>query len=173
MSELTRNCEWCLEPFTTEYETKQYCSRAHKERAAQFRKNNRRRTVKTIFARKCIGCAVDFTTSNNQKLYCSADCRKWITEQMKRQRDKDYQNARTPSFKRRIYFASDGICGICEHPIDLRLKWPNLMSYSIDHIVPRSLGGTHGANNLRAAHLGCNAKRGNKPLEQTINQSSN
>lgn len=162
MEQFTIKCEWCSEVFTTEYPTKTYCSRYHKERAAQFRKNNRRRTVQTIYARQCIGCSVDFTTTNNQKTYCSTDCRQWVKEQMKRERDKEYQNARTPSFKRRIYFASDGICGICGHPIDLRLKWPNPMSYSIDHIVPRSLGGTHGANNLRAAHNQCNASRGNK-----------
>jgi 5-methylcytosine-specific restriction endonuclease McrA len=71
----------------------------------------------------------------------------------------------TPNFKRRIYFASQGICGICQTMIDLRLQYPNPKSFSIDHIIPRSLGGTHGAKNLQAAHLDCNARRGNKPLE--------
>jgi len=163
MSQLTLKCLWCSELFTSEYPTKQYCNRYHKERAAQFRQSNRRRSVKTIYAKTCIGCETPFTTTNANKIYCASDCRDWTVENMKRERDKEYLNARTPSFRRRVYFASNGTCGICNELIDLRLKWPDPMSYSIDHIVPRSLGGTHGAKNLRAAHNRCNAVRGNKP----------
>lgn len=171
MSQLTRKCQWCSELFTTEYDTKQYCSRYHKESAAQFRRNNRKKSVKTIYVKKCIGCSTEYSTTNRLKDYCSQDCRAWIKEMMKRERDKEYQNARTPSFRRRVYFASSGTCGICNELIDLRLKWPNPMSYSIDHIVPRSLGGTHGINNLQAAHLQCNAVRGNRPLTNPASQN--
>jgi 5-methylcytosine-specific restriction endonuclease McrA len=31
---------------------------------------------------------------------------------------------------------------------------------SLDHILPRSLGGTHDSSNLRTAHLHCNSMRG-------------
>jgi 5-methylcytosine-specific restriction endonuclease McrA len=37
------------------------------------------------------------------------------------------------------------------------------MSLSIDHIIPRSQGGSHKIDNLRAAHLLCNSQRGAKP----------
>jgi 5-methylcytosine-specific restriction protein A len=33
---------------------------------------------------------------------------------------------------------------------------------SIDHVVPRSLGGTDELDNLRPAHRACNARRGNR-----------
>ena len=173
MSEFTRNCEWCLEPFTTLYETKQYCCRAHKERMQQFRRNNRKRSVKNVYVKECPGCESSFTTSNRIKVFCSEQCQLWHREQFRRERDKEFRNKVTPSFKRRIYFASNGFCGICNQYIDLRLAHPNQMSFSIDHIIPRSLGGTHSFTNLQAAHLGCNAKRGNKSLEQTISESGN
>ena len=173
MSELTRNCEWCLEPFTTQYETKQYCSRAHKERMQQFRRNKRKRSVKNLHVKECPGCKSNFTTSNSIKVFCSEHCQKWHREQFRRERDKEFRNAVNPSFKRRVYFKSHGFCGICNEYIDLRLAHPDPMSFSIDHIIPRSLGGTHSFTNLQAAHLGCNAKRGIKPLNQSNNESNN
>jgi 5-methylcytosine-specific restriction endonuclease McrA len=37
------------------------------------------------------------------------------------------------------------------------------MSFSIDHIIPRSQQGSHSFDNLRPAHLECNSLRGDKP----------
>lgn len=39
-------------------------------------------------------------------------------------------------------------------------------SLSLDHVVPQSLGGSDYPSNIAAAHLSCNKKRCNKPLEQ-------
>lgn len=33
---------------------------------------------------------------------------------------------------------------------------------TLEHVVPLSLGGTNGADNLWISHLACNLKRGNK-----------
>lgn len=58
-------------------------------------------------------------------------------------------------------FARDGwICQICFDPIDSSIPWPDPMSKSIDHIVPVSRGGAHSMSNVRAAHLGCNCRKG-------------
>ena len=167
MKQFTRKCQWCLEEFQTEWETKEYCKRSHKEQARELRKRNRQaRKPSQIFIKECIGCGEPFSTKRGDKLYCTQECREWITVQIKKERDKEYLNQKTPSFRRRIYFASNGCCGICGELIDLRLKYPNEMSFSIDHIVPRSLGGSHSAKNLQAAHLSCNSRRGNSPLPQ-------
>jgi len=54
-------------------------------------------------------------------------------------------------------FARDGwICGICGRKINKRLKHPNPLSKSIDHIVPVSKGGADSPMNVQAAHLRCN-----------------
>jgi hypothetical protein len=55
-----------------------------------------------------------------------------------------------------------GLCGICGEPMDYKLRAPDSMSKSIDHITPLSRGGSHTRGNLQWAHLGCNRRKGAK-----------
>lgn len=53
-------------------------------------------------------------------------------------------------------------CTLCGQPIDHDAPARSRWSASVDHIVPRSLGGgLTDASNLRAVHYGCNSRRGN------------
>lgn len=52
-------------------------------------------------------------------------------------------------------------CGICHADI-LDVRYPDMASASIDHIVPISRGGEHSMENARATHLWCNISRGNR-----------
>jgi len=52
-------------------------------------------------------------------------------------------------------------CHICGHPIDYTLAAPDPMSFSADHLVPRSLGGAL-LGPMDAAHLSCNSRRRNR-----------
>lgn len=49
-------------------------------------------------------------------------------------------------------------CGICHQPVDMTLtrRAGGLDCPSVDHIMPRSRGGTHDPENLQLAHLRCN-----------------
>ena len=49
-----------------------------------------------------------------------------------------------------------GICGICKQRIE---PWERM---HIDHIVPRSRGGSDERSNLQAAHAVCNLRKGNR-----------
>lgn len=51
-------------------------------------------------------------------------------------------------------------CGLCGDDIDLTLDYPDLMSKSVDHVLPLSLGGTHSMENVQLAHLRCNMSKG-------------
>lgn len=171
MDKFTRNCEWCSETFVTEYETKKYCNRAHLERAKRFRKSqnkiNSTPQKKTgyhcvIFPRVCQSCHEPFVARLSYKNHCSDHCRAWHKQQANDERDRKYHNQKTPAFKRRIYFKTDGFCGVCGEWIDLREKYPSKKSMSIDHIVPRAKGGSHSFDNLQPAHLGCNESKGDR-----------
>lgn len=52
-------------------------------------------------------------------------------------------------------------CALCGHPINYTLPGRRPDGPSVDHIVPRRFGGDlTNPNNLRPAHTGCNARRG-------------
>lgn len=61
-----------------------------------------------------------------------------------------------------VYLVNSGICQICLCPIDRSLKFPNKMSFTIDHIYPISLGGEHSYDNVQSAHYTCNCRKHNK-----------
>jgi 5-methylcytosine-specific restriction endonuclease McrA len=57
------------------------------------------------------------------------------------------------------------VCWLCGEPITE--GWPDRhpLSASVDHVLPRSLGGSDSIQNLRPVHFGCNASRGNRPAK--------
>ena len=65
-------------------------------------------------------------------------------------------------FKNEVHKVGKADCGICGTAIDMSLKWPDVQSFSVDHIVPLSLGGSHDRGNLQPAHLSCNARKSNR-----------
>lgn len=65
-------------------------------------------------------------------------------------------NSHEPYAETYIYERDGWICGICGRKINKRLKRPNLLSKSIDHIIPLSKGGADAPTNVQAAHLRCN-----------------
>jgi hypothetical protein len=62
------------------------------------------------------------------------------------------------------------ICHTCRNPIDMQLKWPHPLSWSFDHLIPRSqlapddYRNWHISNGLEA-HLHCNTSRQDKPAQ--------
>ena len=47
-------------------------------------------------------------------------------------------------------------CGVCGEPIDYTLRYPDPMSYTVDHVVPLAKGGSDELDNKQAAHRKCN-----------------
>lgn len=65
--------------------------------------------------------------------------------------------------RRAVVEAYGSVCWLCRLPINLALRYPRRGSLSIEHVLPRSYGGSDDIANLRPAHLGCNWSRGNRP----------
>lgn len=61
--------------------------------------------------------------------------------------------------------ATSSVCWICGKEIDTSLPATDRMSWTADHVVPRSKGGAL-LGELKAAHRACNSSRGNKALTQ-------
>lgn len=104
--------------------------------------------------------------------YCSEECsdaankQRWVDNRNKRRLVIDVSSE---SIKPEDVFIRDKwICQICRRKINPQLKHPHPRSKSIDHIVPLSLGGTHERKNVQAAHLGCNARKGNREVGEQL-----
>lgn len=68
--------------------------------------------------------------------------------------------------KKKIY-ATQRVCAICGQPVDFRLKWPDPLSPTIDHIIPVAKGGhPSDINNLQLAHFTCNRQKSDKLINQ-------
>ena len=68
--------------------------------------------------------------------------------------------------KKKIY-ATQTVCALCGKPVDMRLKFPDPLSKSVDHIIPVSKGGhPSDISNLQLAHLGCNRSKSSKMIEK-------
>ena len=99
----------------------------------------------------CVVCGDQFLSAGIQSRYCSRDCRmvarprsKWISG----------------SNRIAIYLRDDWTCQICGERVDRHADPLSDWYPSLDHIVPRSHGGTDDADNLRTAHRWCNSVRG-------------
>ncbi len=61
-----------------------------------------------------------------------------------------------------IYERDKWVCGICGEVVDRELKYPDLLSPSLDHVLPLSKGGAHTRENCQLAHFICNSRKGDK-----------
>ncbi len=71
-----------------------------------------------------------------------------------------------PISEKVVYLRDGWICQICHKRVDKRLKHPDPMSASLDHITPLSKDGAHTYSNVQLAHYICNISKQNNVLPQ-------
>jgi hypothetical protein len=67
-----------------------------------------------------------------------------------------------------IYERDNWTCQLCKKWVNKRLKYPDPLSKSLDHIVPISRGGAHSRTNVHLTHLMCNMKAHTGGIKQTL-----
>ena len=73
-----------------------------------------------------------------------------------------------PVYRRKVFERDKWKCHICGGRIDKSLTAPDRGSATLDHIVPLAFGGEHTMHNIKAAHYGCNSRRGHHAEFQTV-----
>ena len=71
----------------------------------------------------------------------------------------------TTKVRTAIYDRDNWTCQLCHQPVTRDYDPDDMWSASLDHITPRSHGGTHDPSNLRLTHRYCNAIRSDARLE--------
>jgi len=62
-----------------------------------------------------------------------------------------------------ILIERDGTdCSLCSETVDLDIAFPDPLSPSVDHVIPRSKGGADDVGNYALAHLICNVRKNNR-----------
>lgn len=85
----------------------------------------------------------------------------------------DHQKGHRMEFERnrKKILVSSEICAICGQRVDKRLKYPNPMSATVDHIIPVSKGGhPSDISNLQLAHFYCNRQKSDKLIDNVPDQ---
>lgn len=99
----------------------------------------------------CLICGTDFLSAGAASRYCSRECR----AQARRRRGWISYPDRLA-----IYVRDDYSCHICGESTSKDYDCSDPWSPTLDHLVPRALGGGDEPSNLAVAHLWCNSVRG-------------
>lgn len=108
-------------------------------------------------------------------VYCSNRCQeKDIRNNLAYKRRVRYkENYKEHVSKAYICKRDNWICHICGKPVDKHLKNPDLMSASLDHIIPLSKNGIHAISNVKLAHMICNSYKRDLILKEYGNNVMN
>lgn len=64
-----------------------------------------------------------------------------------------------------VWEKSKGFCWICG--LEMIREWNHsALCFTMDHVIPVTLGGSHTLENLEGAHFGCNNSKNNKLIEE-------
>lgn len=70
----------------------------------------------------------------------------------------------TPRERLSLYERDSWECHLCGGAVDATVHYNDVMAATLDHLVPRSRGGSDDPSNLLTAHRACNSSRGNRDL---------
>jgi 5-methylcytosine-specific restriction endonuclease McrA len=141
------SCLWCGRAFVTKKQDKYYCSVRCLNKANP--------PNKTTYVQTCVNCGKKFIHNNPNALLCSEPCRKAHTK----------SNIPTGLSQRFLILSRDGFkCRYCGRGPDDGVK---LM---VDHIFPKSKGGSNNPSNLITACEECNLGKADMVITRRNNQ---
>lgn len=153
-------CAHCGTDFLPKSTNAKYCSRKCMWTWHERKAGARSQADIAAEVRNCQRCSAAYQSPSPQRVHCSDLCR----DQAATERGTHlYHGWIRPAIRTAIYERDGHMCWLCGESVDYtadpqRDDW----APTLDHITPRSKGGTHDVSNLRTAHRWCNAVRSDK-----------
>jgi 5-methylcytosine-specific restriction endonuclease McrA len=116
--------------------------------------------VPTMQARVCTSPECRRVHHNTSKVQWQRD-----TEKGKAWKKRHARNRRRTT---RIGNRDGWVCHLCRKRVDKRLPWPDPMCATVDHLIPRSCGGSDEAVNLALAHFKCNMDKSDRAVGEQL-----
>lgn len=105
----------------------------------------------------CSVCGEDFLSAGAASRYCSTECRE----------KNRYRLHGLSWLDRMAIFDRDGwACHLCGERVDYTVEPKHPLFATLDHLVPRSHGGSDDPSNLATCHAFCNSYRRDMPLSE-------
>lgn len=167
-----KTCGWCAMDFPAAQKSQMYCSIICSEDASYDRTKQRNGwgeyNLIAKLDRGCQRCGKTYRHRFESRIHCSDLCRDLDADDRRKQRGTYlFHGWISPAVRESIYIRDDYMCWLCGESVDLNddRKYGD-WSPSLDHVIPRSRGGSHDPENLKTAHRWCNSVRSdNDPLE--------
>ena len=153
-------CATCGNRFPMRSSNHASCSQRCMYRAWEQRQGVKTTAQWAATPRVCRHCNTAYSSPHATQTYCSEVCR----ERARKARGVPlFHGWISPAERRAIYQRDNYTCWLCGGQVDMsadqqRDDW----AASLDHVLPRSKGGTHDADNLKTAHRWCNAVRSDR-----------
>lgn len=159
-----QSCAQCGGQFTARSSTSRYCSNPCAWIASDRRKGVRSADEIAAEVRHCARCNNPYNSPHVQRIHCSDLCR----EMDRMDRGIGLYHGWISQAERNMLYQRDSyVCWICHKVCDTTVDAQRHNDApTLDHLVPRSKGGTHEHGNLRTACRGCNSRRGDRDAHE-------
>lgn len=154
-------CQWCGVKLETR--RKRYCSHEHYVDHMRCIVIPETPTPPRSPARKieplrpiCSWCG-EHEVPKGKRSYCSKTCSGRAAHHAQRAREQRFSIR--DDVRLAIYKRDDYVCYLCGEPCDLAADYNADHAPSLDHVLPRSAGGSDDVWNLRTAHRICNTRK--------------
>jgi len=156
------DCAQCEATFLPKSTNAKYCSRRCMWTWHERQAGARSQAEIAEMPRQCGRCSTTYQHVAINRVHCSDLCR----DLAKAERGSQLFHGWIADSVRVSIYQRDGyMCWLCNDSVDMNAN-PQRDDWapSLDHVTPRSKGGTHDPSNLRTAHRWCNAVRGDSDL---------
>jgi hypothetical protein len=142
-------------PCMREYQRQRY--RANPEKYRQLSRQNYRRDPQ-LWNSRC-GKNPEARRSAQQRYAATNQGRSVSAAKQARRRAVRKGNGYSVYNREAIFERDGGIYHLCLKPVDPDLRFPDPMSFSVDHCIPLCQGGSDTPENVATSHLVCNIRR--------------